>query len=389
VFPDGPLNEPVLATSWNEFRMVFGGPDPDFPFGARPSVAGAAMYQFFAGGGPMAYAVGLAVSSADELASAILAQVPAPSSSSVLDQVWGDACNLLCIPDLPFLSSAEQAPVIMAAQRFCKARLAFLIVDPPPPSAAITNAWLPGTDAVAIDNIGTSAGLARLRGWAGQLVNPDCDASAAYYPWVQVPDPFGHSAPRYVPPSGTMAGAYAYKDTSVGVWRAPAGMSVALRSVTGLADPAVNQAAGATLPGLGVNSLRSFSGVNYPWGALTLASAGADSPFRYLTTRRLTDYIQQSLRQSLRWTAFEPNGPALWSSVTDATYAFLLALWKEGALIGSGPANAFTVSCNAGTTSAADIKAGIVNLSVGIAPDRPAQFITFTIALRAGPPAGP
>ena len=386
VFPGGPVNEPVLVTGWDDFLRRFGGPDPAFPFGARPSVAGAVVYQFFTGGGTHAYVVGLAVSAADDLAGAVLSQVTGPGSPSPLDPIWASTCNLLCIPDLAFLSTTQQAPVIVAAQQFCKAREAFLIVDPPPPSAAMTNAWLSGTNAVAIDDIGTSDGMARLRDWAGGLVNPACDASAAYYPWVQIADPFGDPTPRYIPPSGAIAGLYALADLQAGVWLPAAGMSFPFGAVSGLADPTIDNPVVAALGGLGINALRSFSGAHFAGSEFTIAHA-ASRPFAYVTTTRLADYIQQSSQQSLRWTEFEPNGPALWSSVTRAVTPFLLHLWQYGALVGADATEAFLVTCDASTTSAADAAAGICNLSITFAPVRPADFLTLTVALRAGPPA--
>jgi phage tail sheath protein FI len=284
------------------------------------------------------------------------------------------------------VSYAEQASVIGAAQRFCQARQAFLIVDPPPPSAAMTNMWPAAANAVPIDDIGTSDGMTRLQDWATQLVNPASDACAVYYPWVQIPDPWNNLVPRYVPPSGSVAGVYASTDLGTGVWQAPAGTAAKLAGVTGLADPTMTDAVSNILNPRGINSLRTFAGDGtVVWGARTLASQ-SNVDFTYVSVRRLFDFIQQSLQQSFTWTVFEPNGPLLWSSLAVVTNAFLTKLWSEGALFGDTASQAFSVSCDATTTSVADIKAGIVNISVACAPVRAAEFVSLNVPLRAGAP---
>ncbi|HEX3832658.1 MAG TPA: phage tail sheath C-terminal domain-containing protein, partial [Solirubrobacteraceae bacterium] len=392
VFPQGPVNEAFLVTSWNQFAMQFGGSDPNLPFGTQPSMAPYALWQFFNGGGSTAWVVGLdGVSSVGSLGSAVLAQVGDPVSSSApapaLDQIGPGRFNIMCIPDLAFTSTAEQASVIAAAHRFCKARQAFLIVDPPPPAAAMTSAWLPGANAMPVDNIGTPQGMQALQDWANQFVNPNSDAAAAYYPWVQIADPWNNFASRSVPPSGAVAGVYASTD-EVGVWKAPAGLTATLSGVTGLADVTMTDTVNSTLNAQGINCLRTFPGYgNVVWGARTLAGA-SDTSYTYVSTRRLADFIQQSLQQAFKWTVFEPNGPLLWSSLSVTTAAFMTALWKQGALQGASPTTAFKITCDATTTSVADIQAGIVNLNVAFAPVEPAEFIVLNIPLGAGHPAG-
>jgi hypothetical protein len=390
IFPQGPVNEAVLVTTLGDFERTFGGAEPRLPFGPESGPAAVAVYQFFMGGGTTAFIVGLDANSADSLVTAALAQVAQPESSSApapaLDQIAPSSFNIMCIPDVALVSYAEQASVIAAAQRFCQARQAFLIVDPPPPSAAMTNAWLPGANAVPIDDIGTSDGMTRLQDWAAQLVNPASDACAVYYPWVQIPDPQNNSVLRFVPPSGSVAGVYATTDSETGVWKAPAGMGATLAGVTGLADPSITDTVTNILTPQGINSLRTFAGDGpVVWGARTLASV-SNGDFTYVSTRRLFDFIQQSLQQSFTWTVFEPNGPLLWSSLFVVTNAFMTKLWGYGALFGDNATQAFSVSCDATTTSPADIKAGIVNISIACAPVRPAEFVSLNIPLRAGPP---
>ncbi|MBV9839352.1 MAG: phage tail sheath family protein, partial [Solirubrobacterales bacterium] len=214
--------------------------------------------------------------------------------------------NLMCIPDLALAPAADQVFVIDAAHKFCADRQAFLIVDPPPPESAAG----PATD-TTVDNIGIgSAGLENLLNWADGILSPDNVAAATYYPWVQIADPVT-GLPRYVPPSGTVAGVYAATDTARGVWKAPAGVEAQLGGVIALADTSITDSVNGDLNVMGVNCLRTFPLYqSIVWGARTLAGSDiAGSPFKYVPVRRLADFIEQSLQQSLRWAVFEPNAP--------------------------------------------------------------------------------
>jgi hypothetical protein len=335
--------------------------------------------------------------SADSFMTAVMAQLGEPGSPStptpLLDQIGPDLFNIMLVPDLAFLSTTEQGSAVAAAHRFCKARQAFLIVDPPPPAAAMTTAWLAGAGAVPIDDVGTPTGMKGLQDWAGQFDNPDNDAAAVYYPWVQIADPWNSQEPRYVPPSGSVAGVYAATDTSDtssagGVWKAPAGQQAQLRGVTGLADLLDDSVVGA-LNVRGINCLRTLAGYgNVVWGARTLAGDDLrQSPFKYVSTRRLADFIEQSLRQSTQWAVFEPNDPQLWTQLANETNAFMAGLFGAGAFAGLTSAQAFTVTCDATTTSAHDVAAGIVNLSVGFQPSGPAEFVVLNLPVNAGAPA--
>jgi phage tail sheath protein FI len=293
----------------------------------------------------------------------------------------------MCIPDLALASTAVQASVFSAAQRFCRARQAFLIVDPPPPAVVMKTAWLPGADAVPVDNVGTPSGMKRLRDWAGEFTSPVNDSAAAYYPWVGITDPWNPSRSLFVPPSGSVAGVYVTIDNSRGVWKAPAGVNASLAGVAGLADATVTDAINGTLSEQGINCLRTLRVYgNVVWGARTLAGNSLySSRFKYVSVIRLADFIQQSLQQSLRWAVFEPNDVALWASLALETSEFLTDLYSEGAFAGSAAAEAFQVVCDATTTSVADRQAGIVHLDVGFLPVEPAEFIELDIKLTAAP----
>lgn len=325
--------------------------------------------------------------SVDTLVSAILAQVGATASPSApAPSLAPHAFNIMCIPDLALASTAEQVPVIAAALRFCAARQAFLIIDPPPPAAALAAAWLPGADATSVDDVGTATGMQSLQDWSSQIAGPDVDAAAVYYPWVQIPDPWNNSAPRLVPPSGSVAGIYAATDISRGVWNSPAGTRTDLAGVSSLADLTIDDTVNGVMNPQGINCLRTFPVYgNVVWGARTLARGNPQvSNFQYVSVRRLADFLQQSLQQSLRWAVFEPNGPALWSALVVEVSRFMTGLYTQGAFAGANVDTAFRVVCDTTTTSTADVHAGIVNLLVQFAPVRPAEFIDLTITLTAG-----
>jgi phage tail sheath protein FI len=297
-----------------------------------------------------------------------------------LTQLAPAVFNIMCIPDLALAPATEQQYVIPAAHKFCSDRQAFLLVDPPPPASAKGL-----TTDTTVDNIGIgSAGLQSLVTWADSFLSPDNVAAATYYPWVQIPDPVT-GMPRYVPPSGTVAGVYASTDTSRGVWKAPAGVEALLAGVIQLADTTITDTVNGDLNVMGINCLRTFPLYqSIVWGSRTLAGSDiASSPFKYVPVRRLADFIEQSLQQSLRWAVFEPNAPTLWASVTLEVTAFMAGLFAAGAFAGSSAAQAYTVACNASTTSPTDMLSGIVNVNVGFAPVDPAEFVMLNIQINA------
>jgi hypothetical protein len=299
-----------------------------------------------------------------------------------LDRIAPAVFNLMCIPDLATRDIETQGTVFTAAHGFCAARQAFLLVDPPPPSTAGIEATL------TVDQVGASAaGFDDLvTAWAqnGGILGPDNIAAATYYPWVQIDDPLTGLA-RYVPPSGTIAGVYASTDASRGVWKAPAGSEALLGGVTALADTTIGDTVNGELNVIGINCLRTFPVLGHVvWGGRTLAGSDlADSAYKYVPVRRLASFIEQSLTQSLRWTVFEPNGPALWSSIGIEVTTFMASLFAQGAFAGTSAATAYTIACDASTTSPTDILEGIVNVSVGFLPVEPAEFIMLDIQLAA------
>jgi hypothetical protein len=300
-----------------------------------------------------------------------------------LTQIAPDVFNLMCIPDLAVQTIDVQTGVFRRAHDFCAARQAFLLLDPPPPER-IGLAGIPTVDAVG----NSENGLRNLMAWAAEFLGPDHVAAATYYPWVQITDPVT-TLPRPVPPSGTVAGVYAAVDEARGVWKEPAGVGAGLQGVSALADSTITDAVNGDLEVVGINCLRTlpFDGP-IVWGARTLAGSDlAGSPFKYVPVRRLADFIEQSLQQSLRWAVFEPNGPAMWSSIALEVTAFMAGLWGDGAFAGASAAAAYSVVCDATTTSTKDTLSGIVNVNVGFAPVDPAEFVMLSIQINAAPAA--
>ena len=207
---------------------------------------------------------------------------------------------------------------------------------------------------------------------------------ATYFPRLVIPDPLQDYREKNVGASGTMAGIYARTDTDVGIWKAPAGIAAVLRG----AQVAVklNDDKNGILNPLGINVLRSFPIYgNISWGGRTLAGADAlQSEWKYINVRRLMSYIEESLYQSLKWAVFEPNDEILWGKIRVQVASFLQRLFSDGAFQGSDPGSAFFVQCDGSTTSPVDIDMGVVNVRVGVAPVKPAEFIVLQVQQMAG-----
>ena len=210
----------------------------------------------------------------------------------------------------------------------------------------------------------------------GGLLAPESDRGLVtfYFPWVKVRDP-GGKAPVLAPPSGHVAGVWARTDALRGVHKAPA--NEPLLGVTGLAYDVTAQEQESLNP-VGVNCIRFFArGGVLVWGARTLTK---DPQWRYLNVRRLFCMIEESIITSTRWVVFEPNDERLWKALKRDVSAFLRLLWRDGALMGRTPEEAFYVKCDYDTNTPDDIDAGRVVVEVGIAPVKPAEFIVFRIS---------
>jgi phage tail sheath protein FI len=291
-----------------------------------------------------------------------------------LDKIAPEIFNILCLPATATLSDAGAKVVLPAAQAYCEDKRAFLIVDIP---AAI------GQEADA------AARQTAMRTWLRDFVEANGlrnRNAAVYFPQLHIPDPLNENRDRLVGASGTLAGIYARTDANRGVWKAPAGTDANLVGAT--LDVKLTDLENGRFNPLGVNVLRVFpvfGGVS--WGARTLDGADQQaSEWKYIPVRRTALYIEESLYQGLKWVVFEPNDEPLWAQIRLNVGAFMHNLFRQGAFQGTSPREAYLVKCDSETTTQNDIDLGIVNILVGFAPLKPAEFVVIRIQQITRPP---
>jgi uncharacterized protein len=271
-----------------------------------------------------------------------------------------DLFNLLLIPETFEMTAGQDASVIPAATALCELRRAFYIVDAP-----------------------SNRSLANIGSWSNSA--SQSRNAAAYFPAVRIVDPLDGLRPRAMAPSGTLAGVYARTDATRGVWKAPAGTDATLNGVLDLALP-INDLENGQINPLGVNVLRSFPAYGrVAWGARTMKGADAQADeYKYIPIRRLALFLEESLYRGTQWVVFEPNDEPLWAQIRLNLGAFMSGLFRQGAFQGKTPSEAFFVKCDKETTTQADRNLGIVNIMVGFAPLKPAEFVVLTIQQIAG-----
>jgi phage tail sheath protein FI len=236
-------------------------------------------------------------------------------------------------------------------------------------TSSIVNHCETQKDRFAILQAGQSA-----RPIAGIWPPKDSKYAAFYYPWISVMDPL-KGANKLIPPGGHIAGIYARSDTERGVHKAPANEVV--RGALGLEFKLTKPEQDILNP-RGVNCLRAFRGRGIRiWGARTVSS---DPLWKYINVRRLFLYIEESIEEGTQWVVFEPNNEKLWARVKQTATQFLTRVWKDGALMGTSPDEAFFVKCDRTTMSQDDIDNGRLIVLIGVAPVKPAEFVIFRIA---------
>jgi uncharacterized protein len=214
--------------------------------------------------------------------------------------------------------------------------------------------------------------------WRMDSAGYDSKMAAVYYPWIEVMDPLSHR-PIMVPPSGHVAGVWARTDSRRGVHKAPANEVVVGAIGLGFQVTAAEQGA---LNQNGINCIRSFRARgNRIWGARTLSS---DPEWRYINVRRLFNYVAESIITGTQWSVFEPNDQRLWMQLKIAATNFLMRVWRDGALFGATPEQAFYVKCDEETNPPEVIEAGQVVCEIGIAPVKPAEFVVFRLSQFTG-----
>lgn len=275
-----------------------------------------------------------------------------------------DLFNLLCITS-DVRGGDVPDDVYSDALDYCVKRRAVLLVDP-------KAAWRDPA--------------AALSGVAGMNLTGDRARNAAvYFPRVQRGDPLLDGQIEVFAPSGMVAGVLARTDAQRGVWKAPAGTDASLNGVAGLQVDLTDAESGLLNP-LGINCLRTFPVFGrVVWGARTLrgADAAADE-YKYLPVRRTALYLEESLYRGLKWVVFEPNDEPLWSQIRLNVGAFMHDLFRQGAFQGRTPRDAYLVKCDKETTTQNDINLGIVNVLVGFAPLKPAEFVILRLQQLAG-----
>jgi phage tail sheath protein FI len=303
------------------------------------------------------------------------AQLPAPTSTEFQGQVTErtgveglealDDVTIVCVPDLmsPMPGQELDLDTIKGVQTMMIAHCERLgdrvaIIDPPP------------------DLMPQEVGK-----WRMDVAGYDSNYAALYYPWVTVMDPVTNR-PINIPPSGHMAGIWARNDATRGVHKAPANevvlgaIGLAYQTTKGEQD---------TLNPNGVNCIRAFPGRGIRvWGARTLTS---DPAWRYINVRRLFNYVEKSIENGTQWVVFEPNDRKLWARVRRDVTAFLKMVWRDGALFGSTPEEAFYVKCDDELNPPESRDLGRLIIEIGLAPVKPAEFVIFRISQWAGPGA--
>lgn len=280
-----------------------------------------------------------------------------------------DLFNILCIP--PYHAPTDTLDVdvnlVSAAAAYCEKRRAMLIVDPPKDWKDKTTARDKFNDANN-DNVGTRSRNAAL-----------------YFPRLYQPNPLRDNQMEVFAPCGAIAGVYARTDGQRGVWKAPAGLDATLVGVPSLSVAMTDDENGELNP-LGINCLRAFQAVGrVVWGARTLRGSDqlADE-YKYVPVRRTALYIEESLYRGLKWVVFEPNDEPLWAQIRLNVGAFMHNLFRQGAFQGTSPRDAYFVKCDKETTTQNDIDLGIVNVLVGFAPLKPAEFVVIKLQQIAG-----
>jgi uncharacterized protein len=360
----GPLNETVLITNWSQFVKTFG----DFKECSQHFAHG--VYGFFQNGGSRCFVVNVGAP-ADAVARPVIAATgdkkdeKAPAAQVVpgggrdglfigRDGGPGARTGLKCLDEVDEIA---------------------IVAAPGQVSAAVQDALLSHCETrkdrfVILDSPET------IVGGIDKLPKPrDSKYGAYYFPWIQVYD--ADHGNIFVPPSGHIAGVYSRVDAERGVHKAPA--NEIIRGALGLKYN-VSKGEQDLLNPKGINAIRFMNGAIRIWGARTLST---DPSWRYINVRRLFIMVESSIERATQWVVFEPNDHRLWKRVQRTISSFLTLLWRNGALMGTSPEQAFYVKCDDETNPPEVIDAGQLVVEIGLAPVKPAEFVIFRIGQMA------
>ena len=326
---------PQLTTNWEEFKSCFG----DLQEGNHTLAH--AVYGFFNNGGGRCWITRVATEAPDDVLVAALEKF------TPIDEI-----ALVAIP------GATSDLVQSAVLDHCE------------------NQYLQDRFAILDGRQTTTLTKAAIQGGTR-----DSSYGAIYYPWIDVGAKDADGNPVYVPPSGHIAGVYARIDTERGVHKAPA--NEVIRGALGV-QTLVSKQGQAGLNPDDINVLRKLDGNITIWGARTLAGK-EQAEWRYVSSRRVFNFLRESIDEGTQWVVFEPNAPELWSKIRRNVGAFLTTVWASGALFGATPEQAFYVRCDETTNPDAVRDLGQVVIEIGVALVKPAEFVIFRISQWAGP----
>ncbi len=361
----GPVNEATLVSNWSSFVKMFGDFAQCSPYLAH------AVYGFFNNGGARCFVVN--VGGGDEPSQltgavetggdkkdkkddkAALQPVKGPVDKDGLyigrDRGPGQRSGLKCFEEVDEIA---------------------IIAAPGQTSAAVQDALLAHCE-TRKDRFAILDSPEAIQGGVDRLPKPrDSKYGAYYFPWIQVYDP--DKGNIFVPPSGHIAGVYSRVDGERGVHKAPANEQV--RGAIGLKYQ-VSKGEQDLLNPKGINAIRNMNGGIRIWGARTLSS---DPSWKYINVRRLFIMVESSIERATSWVVFEPNDHRLWKRVVRTISSFLTLLWRNGALMGTSPDQAFYVKCDAETNPTDVVDAGQLVVEIGLAPVKPAEFVIFRLS---------
>jgi uncharacterized protein len=363
----GPVGQPVRIASFGEYEQKFGGL-------AQDSAMSFAVQAYFQNGGQKALVLRLQPGQGGLFLCRWLRRADGQLQAS--DYTGPDLAarqkglyallnapyfGLLVLPeDIPGGMPAE---VVAAAVEICEARGAFLLLDPPP-------AW----DTVQAAAAGASA------------LGAHSPNAAVFFPRLRMANPLKNGAVEAVGPSGAVAGLLARLDAAQGVWKAPAGVEANLVGAPELSLNLTQRDFELLVPKR-VNPLRVLpDGKTVLWGSRTLAEDSADAGSKYIPSRRTVLFIEESLLQGMQWAVNEPNNEGLWSEARKQVGDFLFNLFQKGALQGNKPEQAFFVRCDRSTMTQEDIASGRLEVLVGVALLKPAEFeiVRIQVMVRGG-----
>jgi phage tail sheath protein FI len=360
----GPLNESVLITNWSQFVKTYG----DFKDCSEHLAHG--VYGFFNNGGSRCFVVNVGAPEAPkEVKAAAAAPAGDKKDEKPVQAHTGPGRDGLYI-------GRDGGPGARTGLKcFDEIDEIALVVAPGQISAAVQDALLSHCE-TRKDRFAILDSPETITGGVDKLPKPrDSKYGAYYFPWIQVYDP--DKGNIFVPPGGHIAGVYSRTDSERGVHKAPA--NEIIRGALGLKYN-VSKGEQDLLNPKGINAIRLMNGGIRIWGARTLSS---DPSWRYINVRRLFIMVESSIERATQWVVFEPNDHRLWKRVQRTISSFLTLLWRNGALMGTAPEQAFYVKCDSETNPPEVIDAGQLVVEIGLAPVKPAEFVIFRIGQMA------